>query len=160
MEVFYQEGFKKNNLFKIFNEDVNVINGFIEKHKKQIIALNNLGTNSKVIEDFLKEILEKQGYKYETKQNLFRPDYIKFLNKGKILVEVERGKTINNNMDLLDFWKCHICCKIGCLILIVPEKVPRKNKSQLIYKTVIRRMRSFFIKENYCNVKAIAIIDY
>lgn len=39
-----------------------------------------------------------------------RPDYYLDLKDGcGILLEVERGKTTINNMDLLDFWKCHIC---------------------------------------------------
>src|SRR5262245_29673772 len=35
-----------------------------------------------------------------------RPDYFLPLGSTGILLEVERGKTTINNMDLLDFWKC------------------------------------------------------
>ena len=36
-------------------------------------------------------------------------------------MEVERGKTVLNNMDLLDVWKCHICESANYLFLIVPQ---------------------------------------
>jgi len=40
---------------------------------------------------------------------VLRPDYFLKLDDTGILLEVERGKTTINNMDLLDFWKCHLC---------------------------------------------------
>ena len=48
------------------------------------------------------------------------------LDETGIILEVERGKTTINNMDLLDFWKCHICVHAHYLILVVPVEL-RQN---------------------------------
>src|SRR5438128_2317273 len=50
-----------------------------------------------------------------------RPDYYLKMGATGILLEVERGKTITNNMDMLDFWKCHLCKDAHYLFLLVPR---------------------------------------
>ena len=50
---------------------------------------------------------EKKGLFKDYKVAGLRPDY--FHPTAGILLEVERGKTHMNNMDLLDMWNCHIC---------------------------------------------------
>ncbi len=106
-------------------------------------------------------ISEKKGLfsDYETAQ--LRPDYYKKINNYGMLLEVERGKTIANNMDLLDMWKCHICVNADFLLLVVPIERQTKNGSKTqIYSHVIKRMKTFFMPENYINVKACFIIGY
>ena len=43
-------------------------------------------------------------------------------------MEVERGKTTTNNMDLLDIYKCHICEEANHLFLFVPIEVSHTKK--------------------------------
>jgi len=74
-----------------------------------------------------------------------RPDYYKPLAKGGILFEVERGKTIANNMDLLDVWKTHICKEANHLFLLVPNIRVSKNQSEAkIFPSVKNRIETFF----------------
>ena len=76
-------------------------------------------------------------------------------------MEVERGKTTTNNMDLLDIWKCHICDKADYLLLIVPViRQTNNGRSTKIYEHVLKRIGSFFTDENYVNVKGCFVIGY
>jgi hypothetical protein len=59
-----------------------------------------------------------------------RPDYFLPVRDTGILLEVERGKTTINNMDLLDFWKCHHCKHANYLFLMVPQEL-RQNPSDV-----------------------------
>jgi len=104
---------------------------------------------------------EKKGLfsSYATAQ--LRPDYYIQLKSTGLIMEVERGKTTTNNMDLLDIWKCHICEKADYLLLVVP--IIRQTNSggkTKIYEHVIKRVSSFFQKQNYVNVKGCFIIGY
>jgi hypothetical protein len=75
-------------------------------------------------------------------------------------MEVERGKTIANNMDLLDIWKCHICDVANFLFLIIPNIRQTATGQNIIFKTVERRMLTFFETENYINVDGVFLIGY
>jgi hypothetical protein len=104
---------------------------------------------------------EKQGLfsSYATAQ--LRPGYYVALNNTGLIMEVERGKTTTNNMDLLDIWKCHICVKADYLLLVIP--IIRQTNSggrTKIYEHVVKRIGSFFQKQNYVNVKGCFIIGY
>ena len=79
-----------------------------------------------------------------------------------MILEVERGKTTTNNMDFLDFWKCHICRTASFLILLVPvelrhndDDAPKKE-----FQKVSGRLESFFVEENYTNVWGLVLIGY
>src|SRR5262245_16471855 len=48
---------------------------------------------------------EKTGLFQSTDVAALRPDYYRKVHDTGILLEVERGKTTTNNMDLLDLWK-------------------------------------------------------
>ena len=61
-------------------------------------------------------------------ENKLRPDYYRPLETSGILLEVERGKTTTNNMDLLDFWKCHLCRHADYLFLMVPQALPAQSR--------------------------------
>jgi len=88
---------------------------------------------------------EKKQLFSEYKVGGLRPDYYKPLSKGGILFEVERGKTIANNMDLLDIWKTHICTEANHLFLLVPNIRVSKNQSEAkIFPSVKNRIETFF----------------
>lgn len=98
---------------------------------------------------------------YENK--LLRPDYfLKLSGSTGILLEVERGKTTINNMDLLDLWKCHICNHSNYLFLMVPRELKQSSDSPIRreFRTVSTRLKSFFIEGNYINVDGIFIFGY
>lgn len=104
---------------------------------------------------------EKKGLfsGYATAQ--LRPDYYVALNHSGLIMEVERGKTTTNNMDLLDIWKCHICEYADYLLLIVPVIRQTNNGGKTkIYEHVVKRISSFFQVQNYVNVKGCFIIGY
>jgi hypothetical protein len=72
---------------------------------------------------------EKQGLFEEYATSGLRPDYYKpFGDRSGILLEVERGKTTINNMDLLDLWKCHICPEADVLFLFVPIELRQTRR--------------------------------
>jgi hypothetical protein len=91
-----------------------------------------------------------------------RPDYFLKLGDTGILLEVERGKTVTNNMDLLDFWKCHLCGHAHYLFLLVPLALRHNAKMspRNTFVTVSRRMHPFFVEGNYTNVRGLCLFGY
>jgi hypothetical protein len=91
-----------------------------------------------------------------------RPDYYLRIGSTGILLEVERGKTTTNNMDLLDFWKCHLCNDADYLFLLVPRELRHnaamKPKKEFI--SVQRRLKTFFEPVNYTNVRGLCLFGY
>ena len=97
---------------------------------------------------------------YSTK--LMRPDYYRPVGKTGVILEVERGKTTINNMDLLDFWKCHICEHASYLMLMVPREL-RQNATmspRREFDSVVKRLESFFVPSNYTNVHGLVLLGY
>jgi len=135
----------------------------------QIILANMPGNSSSKVQSVFLEFAESLGFTSE-KKGLFkdytnialRPDYFLKVDNSGILIEVERGKTIMNNMDLLDFWKCHICKEADFLFLLVPAELKQNNsqKSHNAFKKVVDRMSPLFHEGNYTNVKALFIFGY
>ena len=119
---------------------------------KAISAAHVFGASSHSIQKaILPEMLElgftseKKLLFSEYKVGGLRPDYYKPLSKGGILFEVERGKTIANNMDLLDVWKTHICKEANHLFLLVPNIRVSKNQNEAkIFPSVKNRIETFF----------------
>lgn len=105
---------------------------------------------------------EKKGLFGRYKTANIRPDYYLSLAEGRgIILEVERGKTLANNMDLLDVWKCHICEEAQYLFLMVPILRPdEKGHMTKVFEKVVERLESFFVKENYINVNGLFIFGY
>jgi len=104
---------------------------------------------------------ERKGLfdKYEVSG--LRPDYYRSVGNTGVLLEVERGKTTTNNMDLLDLWKCHICEQARYLFLVVPRERPSANGSVLRhFKQASRRLGTFFDPRNYVNVDAVHLFGY
>lgn len=89
-----------NKFLAFLNEDITI---------NKITKANQPGSSSAKVQEILLEKAQKLGFLSE-KTGLFskyktsglRPDYFKKMNGTGILFEVERGKTIHNNMDLLD----------------------------------------------------------
>lgn len=105
---------------------------------------------------------EAKGLFAEYENKALRPDYFLRLPTNGILMEVERGKTTTNNMDLLDMWKCHLCTHADYLFLMVPQALrhnptmtPKKE-----YAAVVKRLGSFFMAGNETNVRAVHIFGY
>ncbi len=80
---------------------------------KKIREVHKINARSHEIQNIILPKCEDLGLASERK-GLFsnyalRPDYYVQINGSGLILEVERGKTIANNMDLVDIWKCHIC---------------------------------------------------
>jgi len=120
--------------------------------KAAIKEAHQVGASSHGIQEVLlvdMELLgfssERKGLFAEFKVSGLRPDYFKAMEGGGILFEVERGKTVANNMDLLDVWKTHICKDAKHLFLLVPEiRLSEKGTEQKIFNTVSNRISTFF----------------
>ena len=127
-----------------------------QKVKNSIAEVHKFGASSHTVQKSILDHVEPLGFVSE-KKGLFaaykvsgiRPDYFKSIAGGGILFEVERGKTIANNMDLLDVWKTHLCSEAKHLFLMVPNiRVTEKGGSQKIFNTVENRIETFFLDEN------------
>jgi len=95
-------------------------------------------------------------------ENRLRPDYYRPIEGSGILLEVERGKTTTNNMDLLDFWKCHLCRTADYLFLMVPQALKHNDlmTPKKEYNSVVKRLDTFFVVGNETNVRAAHIFGY
>jgi hypothetical protein len=123
---------------------------------------------SHLVQDALLPAATALGFRSEVK-GLFhesisglRPDYYKAIGDSGILLEVERGKTTTNNMDLLDFWKVHICTRANYLFLFVPIEL-RHNPNMSPKKefaAVRRRLAPFFEARNVTNVRGLCLFGY
>jgi hypothetical protein len=109
---------------------------------------HQLHGTSQQIQEVLNDKLLQLGFHNE-KRGLFsnypvaslRPDFYRKVGTSGILLEIERGKTITNNMDLLDLWKCHLCSTADFLFLVVPNERPSEN-GQVIPPSRARRADS------------------
>lgn len=135
----------------------------------QIVQANRPGNSSHRVQAIFIDYAEQLGFSSE-KKGLFanhptaglRPDYYRKTKNSGILLEVERGKTIMNNMDLLDFWKCHICSEANYLFLMVPRQLAHNSKRPPYnsFRKVVDRMTPFFETGGYTNVLALFIYGY
>ena len=127
-----------------------------KKVKDAIAEVHKFGASSHNVQKSILDqmvslgfVSEKKGLFASYKVSGIRPDYFKSLPGGGILFEVERGKTIANNMDLLDVWKTHLCSEAKHLFLMVPNiRVTEKGSSQKIFNTVENRIETFFLNES------------
>ena len=134
--------------------------------EEDILRKDICGANGTEIENVILPCTRELGFEAE-KTRLFakyecrnlRPDY--FQRQVGIRLEVERGKTVMNNMDLLDIWKCNICEQARYLFLIIPKaRRNRKGGSAKQFHLTQNRMTSFFRKENQVNVDAVFLFGY
>ena len=130
---------------------------------------NQPGSSSAAVQAVLLTEAVRLGFRDESKglfsgypSSALRPDYYMPVGDSGILMEVERGKTTINNMDLLDFWKCHICRRAHYLILLVPAEL-RQNESGTVrreFAAVCKRLGHFFEEDNVTNVRGLFVIGY
>ena len=130
---------------------------------------NAPGNSSAMVQAVFLEFASQLGFVSEAK-GLFkeyatsglRPDYFMKVGGTGILLEVERGKTTINNMDLLDFWKCHLCEEANYLFLMVPQALQQNatGARRDEFTTVCKRLEAFFRPRNYTNVRGVAIFGY
>jgi hypothetical protein len=134
----------------------------------RISDANQPGRSSAEVQATFGEFARELGFENErvglfgSDEFALRPDYFLKLESTGILLEVERGKTTINNMDLLDFWKCHLCRHAHYLFLLVPLEL-RQNSTMSPRKefaTVERRMQRFFVAGNYTNVRGLCLFGY
>jgi hypothetical protein len=107
-------------------------------------------------------VSERAGLFINYPVSALRPDYYLALQDSGIILEVERGKTTINNMDILDFWKCHICEQADYLFLLVPQVRVTENGRTIMrpFKQVQSRLSTFFVPRNYVNVEAVFLFGY
>jgi hypothetical protein len=91
-----------------------------------------------------------------------RPDYFLEIEDTGIILEVERGKTNQNNMDFLDFWKCHICMHAHYLFLMVPEELRQSAQGSVSkpFSATFAHLSAFFEPQNYTNVRGMVLFGY
>ena len=136
---------------------------------QKIQEANSPGKSSHEVQNVFLDYAEELGFHSE-KKGLFenhpttglRPDYFLRMQNSGILLEVERGKTIMNNMELLDLWKCHICSEANYLFLMVPKQLAHNKNSKPYdtFKKVVDRMTPFFKEIGYTNVLALFVYGY
>jgi len=133
-----------------------------------MLAANQPGRSSAEIQQVFVEQARELGFRDESRGlfreylSALRPDYFMPLDETGIILEVERGKTTINNMDLLDFWKCHICGHADYLFLLVPIEL-RQNAAMAPrreFASVRRRLATFFEPSNYTNVRGLCLFGY
>ena len=135
-------------------------------------AVNQPGVSSALVQATLLSQATALGFHSE-RQGLFadyttpglRPDYYRALPEHQtgIILEVERGKTTINNMDLLDLWKCHICAEAHHLFLLVPQVLQQNADNPRVtrpYDYVRKRLPSFFTASTYTNVRSCWLFGY
>ena len=159
--VFIRPGLvESENLKKALETSRQVSEILNDKKVKDAIAeVHKFGASSHNVQKSILDqmvslgfVSEKKGLFASYKVSGIRPDYFKPLPGGGILFEVERGKTIANNMDLLDVWKTHLCSEAKHLFLMVPNlRVTEKGSSQKIFNTVENRIETFFFERKYTN---------
>ena len=146
----------------------------LHKHLNQpdtlhrIAMVNQPRNSSSKVQDAFLEFATQLGFESE-KKGLFkdsglalRPDYFLSLKGTGILLEVERGKTTINNMDLLDFWKCHLCGEANHLFLLVPLALRQNStmRPRNEFATVSKRLSQFFENGNATNVHSLSLFGY
>ena len=171
-EIFVQEGFRHSSEWQKVSKHSDSLFRYLKQEKitKELDLINQPRVSSHKIQDIILRKASKLGFTDE-KNGLFnkysnsrlRPDFFLKIDDTGILIEVERGQTTQNNNDLKDFWKCHICEEAHYLFLFVPN-ILIQNASGKIggtpYKTVNQHMSSFFEKNNYTNVRGLVVFGY
>jgi hypothetical protein len=169
-QFFHKQPLKLNSEFIEASSIASQLKDYLnsEKVRTEISQHHKLNATSQEIQSILHKEVERLGFQSE-KKGLFadypvtalRPDFYRPVGKSGIILEVERGKTLPNNMDLLDLWKCHICTYADFLYLIVPVERQRGSvKASKTFDKVVQRMSTFFEPRNYINIEAVFIFGY
>lgn len=175
MPVVRTEFFRSDEATRAEYEEVTGISDALLTHlnlsttQTLIQSTNVPGASSSLVQGTFLAFASELGFRDEAR-GLFadypnpglRPDYYMPVGESGILLEVERGKTIINNMDFLDFWKCHICRSAHYLFLMVPQVLVQNEARPPTrpYAAVVKRMASFFLPGNETNVRALHVFGY
>lgn len=134
----------------------------------RLAGANLPGLSSAGVQEVFLAHARELGFRNESKglflqyQSALRPDYYLQLGETGIILEVERGKSTINNMDMLDFWKCHICEHAHYLFLMVPMELRQNARMapRREFTAVRRRLEPFFRPHNYTNVRGLVLFGY
>ena len=170
-EVFIQKDYLQSSEWKEVKKISDKVYSILSdpKIKRKIDRDNQPGRSSHVIQTLISSEMEKLGFTSEReglfskyKNTRLRPDFYKKVGDTGIIFEVERGKTNINNMDFLDFWKCHICREVNYLFLFVPILLFQNSKKRPSkpFQTTRDHISSFFEVENYTNVRGVVLYGY
>lgn len=142
----------------------------LEDTLNEIRQANIPGAHSSMIQSILLKkglelgfVDESNGLFQDYENKKIRPDYYLKMGGTGILMEVERGKTNQNNMDFLDIWKCHICKVAHYLFLCVPIELRQNSGRKIVgrpFEAVSKHMSTFFLPENYINIRGAVVIGY
>ena len=160
---FVLERFKESREWISVTEVAALLEDFIKNNQEKIDELNMPGNSSHGIEKIFEPILVGLEFSHEPSSEYpDRPLCPDFVNqKLGIIVEVERGKILQNNMDMLDFWKTHIHKECRYLILLVPKVLAHSEKSrEKPFERVKKRLGPFFEKTNETNVRGLVLLGY
>jgi hypothetical protein len=170
--VFIQEQYKETAEWLAVKSMADSLADYIalDSVKNEINATNTPAASSGKIQDIIFNKAQDLGFNSEAK-GLFqdyankglRPDYFKPMGKTGVLIEVERGKTNQNNMDFLDIWKCHICKHADYLFLFVPKALSQNASGKIVgrpFKVTSAHIGAFFQPENYINVRGVVVFGY
>ncbi len=157
-----------------WGEVLGLADSLVEHLEEPIVAgrleeANQPGQSSAIVQGVFLEEARRLGFVDESKglfesytSSALRPDYYRPVGQTGVILDADRGKTTINNMDLLDFWKCHICEHASYLFLMVPREL-RQNQTmspRREFATVARRLESFFVAGNYTNVHGLVLLGY
>ncbi|HLL51943.1 MAG TPA: hypothetical protein VK447_00270 [Myxococcaceae bacterium] len=170
---FVQDPYRDSAEFEEVSRIARALEGHLNTPDAQarIAEANKPGLSSAHVQAVFLDEAQRLGFRNEA-QGLFadyknrhvRPDYHLPLRHHAtgILMEVERGKTTINNMDFLDFWKCHLCPDAHHLFMLVPSELRQNNEMapRREFDIVRNRMSAFFEPRNYTNVRSLWIFGY
>lgn len=170
LEMFVQEGYKESGEWRKVRQVAESLHAHLNTPDSvsRIDQANMPRRGSAEVQAVFRDFAHSLGFESE-RGGLFadmdlglRPDYFLRLGDTGVLLEVERGKTTMNNMHLLDLWKCHICAHAHYLFLLVPI-VLRQNATgapRAEFDTVRRHLSTFFLPQNYSNVRGLCLYGY
>lgn len=168
--VLKKEGIEQTPTFAIIDHKATQLRQHLDGNDAQQLILEGhvLGASSAGIQEIILDEATRLGFQDERTRlfsnyavSALRPDYFCPVGDTGILLEVERGKTTINNMDLLDLWKYHICDHASYLFLVVPQIRLSANGSGIrTYSYVYKRLAPFFEPRNYVNVEAVYLFGY
>lgn len=167
---FVQKSFQDSSEWQDVNKVADLLSVELNREEtyRLIVAANRPKASSSEVQAAFRPAATLLGFDSE-KTGLFkdsipglRPDYYLAIQGTGIILEVERGKTTTNNMDLLDFWKCHLCPKAHYLFLLVPKALKHNDgmTPKKEFTSVKRRLAFFFEEANYTNVRGLALYGY
>jgi hypothetical protein len=173
IQHFVQEPYRASAEFAEVSRIARALNQHLNTPDTQarIVEANCPGLSSAHVQAVFLAEAQRLGFRNEA-QGLFahyrsrhvRPDYHLTLPQygSGILMEVERGKTTINNMDFLDFWKCHLCPDAHHLFMLVPQELRQNERMppRREFTSVCNRMSSFFEPRNYTNVRSLWVFGY